>query len=67
MIRTYSSQTTKQLAFQFVLENIDHRKKSLYLQEIISMGRENDIWRQALTTFFDTPPNKLSIKAFSKN
>ena len=67
MIRTYSSQTTKELAFQFVLENIDHRKKSLYLQEIISMGKENDVWRQALTAFFDTPPNKFSIKVFSKN
>jgi hypothetical protein len=66
MIRT-SSQTTKELAVRFVLENIDYRKRCLYLQEIISMGRENDIWRQALTAFLDTPPNKFSIKAFSKN
>lgn len=67
MIRTYSSQTTKELAVRFVLENIDYRKRCLYLQEIISLGRENDIWRQALTAFLDTPPNKFSIKAFSKN
>ena len=67
MIRTYSSQTTKELAVRFVLENIDYRKRCLYLQEIISMGKENDIWRQALTAFLDTPPNKFSIKAFSKN
>lgn len=67
MIRTYSSQTTKELAVRFVLENIDYRKRCLYLQEIISMGRENDVWRQALTAFLDTPPNKFSIKAFSKN
>jgi len=67
MIRTYSSQTTKELAVRFVLENIDYRKRCLYLQEIISMGRENDVWRQALSAFLDTPPNKLSIKAFSKN
>ncbi len=66
MIRT-SSQTTKELAVRFVLENIDYRKRCLYLQEIISMGRENDIWRQALTAFLDTPPNKFSVKAFSKN
>lgn len=66
MIRT-SSQTTKELAVRFVLENIDYRKRCLYLQEIISMGRENDVWRQALTAFLDTPPNKFSIKAFSKN
>ena len=67
MIRTYSSQTTKELAVRFVLENIDYRKRCLYLQEIISMGKENDIWRQALTAFLDTPPNKFSNKAFSKN
>ena len=67
MIRTYSSQTTKELAVRFVLENIDYRKRCLYLQEIISMGRENDVWRQALSAFLDTPPNKFSIKAFSKN
>ena len=67
MIRTYSSQTTKELAVRFVLDNIDYRKRCLYLQEIISMGRENDVWRQALTAFLDTPPNKISIKAFSKN
>jgi len=67
MIRTYSSQTTKELAVRFVLENIDYRKRCLYLQEIISMGRENDVWRQALSAFLDTPPNKFSIKTFSKN
>ena len=67
MIRTYSSQTTKELAVRFVLENIDYRKRCLYLQEIIGMGRENDVWRQALSAFLDTPPNKFSIKAFSKN
>jgi hypothetical protein len=67
MIPIYSSQATKELAVRFVLENIDYRKKCLYLQEIISMGRENDVWRQALTAFFDTPLNKLSMKAFSKN
>jgi len=63
----YSSQATKELTVQFVLENIDYRKRCLYLQEIISMGRENDVWRQALTAFFDTPLSKLSVKAFSKN
>jgi len=62
-----SSQTTKELAMRFVLENIDYRKRCLYLQEIISMGRKNKIWRQALTVFFDSAPNKLSVKAFSQN
>jgi hypothetical protein len=67
MIRNYSSKATKKLALRFILENIDYRKRSLYLQEIISLSRINDVWRQALAAFFDTPPGKLSIKAFSKN
>lgn len=67
MTRTYSSTTTKKLALRFILENLDFRKRSLYLQEIISLSKINDIWRQALTAFFDTPPAKFSFKAFSKN
>jgi hypothetical protein len=67
MIRIYSSKATKKLALRFILENIDYRKKCLYLQEIVSLSRINDVWRQALAAFFDTPPSKLSLKVFSKN
>ncbi len=67
MTRIYSSQATKKLALRFILENIDYRKRCLYLQEIISMGRQNEIWRQALTSFFDAPFHQDSAKAFSKN
>lgn len=67
MIRTDSAQTTKKLALRFILENIDYRKRCLYLQEIISLGRVNDVWRQALSTFFDTPLSNISVKVFSKN
>jgi len=67
MIRTNSSPTAKKLLLRFILENIDYRKRSLYLQEIISLSRINDVWRKALTSFFDTPAANISLKAFSKN
>lgn len=66
MIRTNSTDA-KKLVLRFILENIDYRKRSLYLQEIISMSRINDTWRKALATFFDTPATNFSLKAFSKN
>ncbi|HEY6503831.1 MAG TPA: hypothetical protein VIZ28_07655 [Chitinophagaceae bacterium] len=67
MIRTDAAETTKKLALNFILENIDHRKRCLYLQEIIALGKENDIWRKALVSFLDTPANISSFKSFSKN
>ncbi|MGZ8524785.1 MAG: hypothetical protein ACXWV1_10175 [Chitinophagaceae bacterium] len=67
MIRNCTSKATKKLALGFILENIDYRKRSLYLQEIISLSRMNDVWRKALSTFFDTPLNNFSPKTFSKN
>jgi len=67
MTRTYSSDVTKKLAFKLILENIDYRKKCLYLQEIISMGKMNDVWRKALASFFDCPFKRNSFSSFSKN
>lgn len=67
MTRSYTSVSTKKLAFRFVQENIDFRKRCLYLQEIIMMGKAHDIWRQALATFFDTPLTNCSVRYFSKN
>ena len=67
MTSIYSSDVTKKLALRYILENIDYYKRCLYLQEIISLGKVNDVWRQALTTFLNTPLGSLSIKAFSKN
>ena len=67
MINTYTSEVTKKLAFRFILENIDYRKRCLYMQEIISLGKENDAWQQALALFFDCSVNNFSMKAFSKN
>jgi len=67
MIRTNNSTAAKKLILRFVLENIDYRKRSLYLQEIIFLSRANDVWRKALTAFFDTPATNISLKTFSKN
>ena len=67
MIRTDSSPAAKKLLLRYVLENIDYRKRSLYLQEIISMSRLNDVWRKALTAFFNTPATDVSLNVFSKN
>jgi hypothetical protein len=67
MTSIYSSDVTKKLALRYILENIDYYKRCLYLQEIISLGKINDVWRQALTTFLNTPVGNFSLKAFSKN
>jgi hypothetical protein len=67
MLKVHSSDVTKKLVFRLVLDNIDYRKKCLYLQEIISLGKINDVWRRALAAFFDTPFNSFPLKAFSKN
>lgn len=67
MTRINSTSEAKKLVLRFVMENIDYRKRSLYLQEIISMSRVNDVWRKALAAFFDTPAARPTLKTFSKN
>lgn len=67
MVAANSSEVTKKLLLGFIRENIDYRKRSSYLQEIISMSRKNDVWRRALLEFFDSPMYHSSHKAFSNN
>ena len=68
MIGTYSSETTKKLALRFLLENIDYHIRCLYLQEIISLGKVNDVWWKTLAAFFNTPVDGFSPKTtFSEN
>jgi hypothetical protein len=55
MAVAYYSPVTRKLLISFFVENIEYRKRCLYLQEIISLSKTDDIWRQALITFFDTP------------
>ena len=67
MTSARSSYITKKLLLRFIAENIDYRKRCLYLQEIISMGKANSIWLKALVAFFDSPMDEYPLKAFSKN
>ena len=67
MTNNYTVPVAKKLAFKFILDNIEYKKRCMYLQEIIEMGKGNDVWMKALTAFFDTPLNKSSLRAFSKN
>jgi hypothetical protein len=67
MTSIYSSDVTKKLALRYLLDNIDFRKRSLYLQEIISLARKSYVWRQALTAFLNTPVDNFAIRVFSKN
>ena len=67
MTHLYSSEASKKLVLRFILENIDYRKRCLYLQEIISLSKLKDVWRKALISYFDSPLIDYSAKAFSKN
>jgi hypothetical protein len=67
MTNTNSSKAAKTLVLRFILESIDHRKRCLFLQEIISLSKVNDVWRQALNVYFENPLYSSSQKAFSKN
>ncbi|HET6995325.1 MAG TPA: hypothetical protein VFI06_10110 [Chitinophagaceae bacterium] len=67
MVHVSSSETSKKLVMRYILENIDYRKRCLYLQEIISLSRVKDVWRQALISYFDSPMNQFSPADFSQN
>ena len=62
-----SSDATKKLLLQYIIENIEYRKRCLYLQDIINMGRENNIWHRALIDFFNDSMNTPSIKNICQN
>jgi len=67
MTPIHSSTATKKLALKFVLDNIDYRKRCLYLQEIIGLGRINNVWLKVLNTFLSTPPAHFKLDNFSLN
>jgi hypothetical protein len=62
-----STTASKKLALRFVLENIEYRKRSLYLQEIISVSKLNDAWRKLLLIYFADPLTINSFQKISKN
>ena len=68
MTRSGSSDTTKKLLLRFIAESADYCKRCRYLQEIIRLGKKDDVWRKALIAYFDSSfNNTAAMKAFSKN
>lgn len=67
MINTCSNEATKKLVMRYILSDIDYQKRCLYLQEIIAMGRKDNLWVRALSVFFDSPMDHATVKVFSKN
>ncbi|MBS1918785.1 MAG: hypothetical protein JST17_00875 [Bacteroidetes bacterium] len=67
MTNTCTSEVTKKLAVRYILCDIDYKKKCMYLQEIIAMGRKDNLWIRALSIYFDSPLGRPLINLFSKN
>lgn len=67
MINTYSNEAAKKLVVRYILNDIDYKKKCLYLQEIIAMGRKDNLWIRALSAYFDSPMDHPAIIKFCKN
>lgn len=67
MLRIFPGDERKKLAFRFLLQHADYRKRCLYLQEIIGMGRQDDLWRRALLAYLDTPLNLSAFRPPGKN
>ncbi|MBL0232512.1 MAG: hypothetical protein IPQ08_02470 [Chitinophagaceae bacterium] len=67
MTLKYASRAAGELVFQFVLDSIEQKKKSNYLQEIIAMGRTDRVWYQFLSNFFETTETVDFSWKFSMN
>lgn len=67
MNQTFSSPATKKLALKFILDNIEYRKKCQYLQEIILLGKIDEVWIRVLNTFLNTTPVRFSLQSCSRN
>ncbi|MGQ0740382.1 MAG: hypothetical protein ACT4OJ_15130 [Bacteroidota bacterium] len=67
MLLLFSPDISKKLVLRFILINIEYKKRCLYLQEIIAMSKRDELWRRALTAFFDGPVILRGIPFFSRN
>ena len=64
----HSSEASRGLIVQFIRENIDYNRRCSYLQEIIRMGKKDDIWRRALLAYLDTSITEpANPRGFSSN
>jgi len=62
MIILYPQDERKKLALRFLLQHAEYKKRCRYLQEIIQMGRRDDLWRRALLAFLDTPVGSTAFR-----
>ena len=67
MTGLYPNDERKKLALQFILQHANYRKRCKYLQDIIAMGREDELWRKALLAFLDTPVSLTAFRRPGKN
>ena len=67
MIPTCSSAASKKLVLRYILQNIEHRKRSLYLQEIISLGKIDAVWNKTLRLFLNAPLKIIPLQKFNNN
>ena len=63
----YASRAARELVFQFVLDSIEQKKKSSYLQDIMAMGKKDRVWNQFLNNFFTDSENLEFSWKFSSN
>lgn len=67
MAPVFTSSVTKKLVLQYVMENIEIRKRSNDLLEIILIGKKHQIWMKALTQHFEVPASVTALKFYSNN
>lgn len=67
MQQSTHSIATKKLVLRFILDNIELRKRSAYLQDIIFLSKMDIVWKQALLSFFNIPLETKSLKAVCLN
>ncbi len=63
----YASRAARELVFQFVLDSVEQKKKTSYLQEIVAMGKKDRVWNQFLNKFFEASDNIDFCWKFSSN
>lgn len=67
MAHIYTSTATKKLLLQYVMENIEIRKRSNDLLEIILIGKKHHVWMKALNQYFEVPDSVNALKILSNN
>ncbi len=67
MINVSSSETAIKLVTLHIRSEEDIKKRSLYLQEIVSMSRKEQLWLRALSAYFGSPMELPSLRALCKN